>query len=78
MSSVIEPGAEASSAESQTASWRKSSRCAHGDCVEVGSPRAATVAVRDTWQHGAGPSLAFTPVAWRSFIAGVKHGGARR
>jgi hypothetical protein len=78
MSSVIEPGAGAPGAESQTASWRRSSRCAHGDCVEVGSPRAATVAVRDTRQHGAGPSLAFTPVAWRSFIAGVKHGGARR
>lgn len=78
MRAVNKPDAELFGADPDAASWRKSSRCAHGDCVEVGSPRAATVAVRDTWQHGAGPSLAFTPVAWRSFIAGVKHGGARR
>lgn len=57
----------------RAAGWRKSSRCAHGDCVEVGSPRPAAVAVRDTQQHGTGPSLAFTPAAWRSFIAVVKH-----
>jgi hypothetical protein len=31
------------------------------------------VAVRDSTDHGTGPSLAFTPAAWRSFVAGVKH-----
>jgi hypothetical protein len=58
------------------AGWRTSSRCAHGDCVEVGSHPAATVAVRDTEHHGAGPSLVFSPTAWRSFVAEVKHGSA--
>jgi hypothetical protein len=56
--------------------WRTSSRCAHGDCVEVGSGPAAVVAVRDTQDHGTGPGLAFTPVAWRSFVTGLKHGPA--
>jgi hypothetical protein len=73
MRSGRKPGAEASSTHRQAASWRKSSRCAHGDCVEVGSPQVATVAVRDTTQRGTGPSLAFSPAAWRSFIDGVKH-----
>jgi len=66
MRSMNSPGA---------AGWRKSSRCAHGDCVEVGAPRAAAVAVRDSTDHGTGPSLAFTPAAWRSFVAEVKHEG---
>ncbi len=57
-------------------SWRTSSRCAHGDCVEVGSRPAATVAVRDTKHHGTGPSLVFTSTSWRSFVAEVKHGPA--
>ena len=58
-------------------SWRKSSfSFANGDCVEVGSRLAAGVAVRDTMHHGAGPRLVFTPDAWRSFVAGVKHGCA--
>jgi len=78
MRSESKPGADAAHAPDGTrpltASWRQSSRCAHGDCVEVGSPQVATVAVRDTTQRGTGPSLAFSPAAWRSFIAGVKHG----
>jgi hypothetical protein len=46
--------------------------------VEVGSTPAEAVAVRDTKHHGTGPSLIFAPVAWRSFIADVKHGRATR
>jgi Domain of unknown function (DUF397) len=79
MRAVNKPDAELFGADPDTASWRKSSRCAHGDCVEVGSRPAglaATVAVRDTKHRGAGPSLVFTPDAWRLFVAGVKHGGA--
>jgi Domain of unknown function (DUF397) len=84
MRAVNKPDAELFGADPETASWRKSSRCAHGDCVEVGSRPtvpaatvpAATVAVRDTKHHGAGPSLVFTPDAWRSFVAGVNHGRA--
>jgi Domain of unknown function (DUF397) len=91
MRAVNKPDAELFGAGPDTASWRKSSRCAHGDCVEVGSRPAAampagngpagsllaaTVAVRDTKRRGPGPSLVFTPDAWRLFVAGVKHGGA--
>jgi hypothetical protein len=86
MRAVNKPDAELFGADPETASWRKSSRCAHGDCVEVGSGPAAavpawavlagTVAVRDTKHHGAGPSLVFTPDAWRLFVGGVKHGYA--
>ena len=91
MRAVNKPDAELFGADPDGASWRKSSRCAHGDCVEVGSPPAAavlaetgpaatglaaTVAVRDTKHHGAGPSLVFTADTWRSFVAGVKHGCA--
>jgi hypothetical protein len=84
MRAVNKPDAELFGADPDAASWRKSSRCAHGDCVEVGSRPAAavpaetvpaaTVAVRDTKHHGTGPSLVFTPDMWRSFVAGVKHG----
>jgi hypothetical protein len=86
MRAVNKPDAELFGADPDAASWRTSSRCAHGDCVEVGSRPAAavpaktvlaaTVAVRDTKHHGAGPRLVFTPDAWRSFVAGVKHGCA--
>jgi hypothetical protein len=91
MRAVNKPDAELFGADPDAASWRKSSRCAHGDCVEVGSRPAAavlaetgpaatvlaaTVAVRDTKHHGAGPSLVFTPDAWCSFVAGLKHGRA--
>jgi hypothetical protein len=61
----------------RAAVWRKSSRCAHGDCVEVGALQAAAVAVRDSTDHGIGPSLAFAPAAWRSFVAEVKHEAGR-
>jgi hypothetical protein len=86
MRAVNKPDAELFGADPDAAGWRKSSRCAHGDCVEVGSRPAATgpaatvlaatVAVRDTKHHGTGPSLVFTPDGWRSFVAGVKHGRA--
>ena len=72
--------------DSARAGWRVSSRCSHGDCVQVGSlpARSVTVrsvterfvAVRDTKNRGAGPDLVFAPTAWRSFVAGVKIGPA--
>jgi hypothetical protein len=85
MRSVNKQDAERFSADSTDTAWRTSSRCSHGDCVQVGSLPAAApvaavaavaaVAVRDTKDRGAGPDLVFTPGAWRSFITGVKHGG---
>lgn len=66
----------ASSPDSTGAGWRTSSRCSHGDCVQVGPLPARSVAVRDTKNGGAGPDLVFAPAAWSSFIAGVKGGAA--
>jgi len=62
-------------ADSPAATWRTSSRCSHGDCVQVGSLAARAVAVRDTKNHGAGPELVFSPAAWRSFVTGVRRDG---
>ena len=55
--------------------WRKSSRCAHGDCIEVASLKTR-VAVRDSKNNASGPNLVFAPVEWRSFIKGIKDGHA--
>ena len=59
-------------ADSPDATWRTSSRCSHGDCVEVGAVPARAVAVRDTKNRGSGPDLLFTPTAWRFFVAAVR------
>ena len=50
--------------------WRKSSRSGSsgtGDCVEVAFA-ARAVGVRDS-KNTSGPTLAFSPTAWRSFTA---------
>jgi uncharacterized protein DUF397 len=78
MRSVNKQGAERFSDGATDAGWRTSSRCSHGDCVQVGLLPARAVAVRDTTNRGAGPDLVFTSAAWRSFITGVKHTGAGR
>lgn len=57
-------------------SWRKSSRCGHGECIEVASAPPSRIAVRDSKDNASGPNLVFRPVAWRSFIADVKKGHA--
>jgi Domain of unknown function (DUF397) len=78
MRSVNKQGAERFSADSTDTAWRTSSRCSHGDCVQVGSLPARAVGVRDTKNQGRGPDLVFTATAWRSFITGVKQGGRAR
>ena len=51
--------------------WRKSSYSGNGgNCVEVGEARRG-VLVRDT-QARQGPTLAFSPAAWRKFAEQVK------
>ncbi len=48
--------------------WRKSSRCSHGDCVEVGEESAScSVVIRDSKNDG-GPQLRFSRKGWRRFI----------
>lgn len=56
----------------EIANWRKSSRSRthNGNCVEAGSTRGR-VAVRDTKQHGRGPTLRFSKSAWGAFLANV-------
>lgn len=57
--------------------WRRSSRCAHGDCIEVAAlPTSPLVAVRDSKRGGNGPELVFAPAKWQSFLEDVKGGRA--
>lgn len=52
--------------------WRKSSHSSSGGgCVETATI-GATVAVRDTKDHGHGSVLRFTPRAWRTFTATLR------
>jgi Domain of unknown function (DUF397) len=55
--------------------WRKSSYSSAngGQCVEIASNLADTVAVRDS-KNPDGPKLAFAPLDWRAFTTGVKAG----
>lgn len=53
--------------------WRKSSRSnsnGDGECVEV-ALNSQFAGVRDS-KNTAGPSLAFTPAAWRCFLRGLR------
>jgi hypothetical protein len=52
--------------------WRKSSRCANGACLEF-AHRAETTYVRDS-REPAGPRLDFTLDAWNGFVGAVKAG----
>jgi hypothetical protein len=55
------------------ARWRKSTKSGNngGDCVEVADNLPGTVLVRDTKDRDGG-TLAFTPEAWRGFVAFAK------
>lgn len=57
-------------------SWRRSSRCGHGECIEVASAPPSRIAVRDSKDNASGPTLAFAPVEWRAFTEGIKNGRA--
>ena len=58
--------------ESTDLKWRKASYSSNGGahCVEVGEARRS-VLVRDTKDRH-GPTLAFSPAAWRRFAEQVK------
>jgi hypothetical protein len=61
--------------ESKFTDWRKSSLSSGGDnCVEVAFAADGTVGVRDSKQHGTGPTLEFTPSEWEAFVGGVAAG----
>lgn len=52
--------------------WRRSSRCDSGTCVEVALDPDGLVLVRDSKDPG--PVLVFDPAEWDDFVAGVKAG----
>jgi predicted secreted Zn-dependent protease len=55
------------------APWRASSHSgANGDCVQVASPAAALITVRDS-KNPAGPELAFSARRWKEFIAALRN-----
>jgi Domain of unknown function (DUF397) len=56
------------------ASYRKSSRCAHGECIEVGALATSAIAVRDSKDRGNGPALVFTATGWRRFVTTLRDG----
>lgn len=55
------------------AAWRKSSYSGgtNDNCVEVAGNLPGVVAVRDS-KNPSGPALAFSPGAWREFLATVR------
>jgi hypothetical protein len=53
------------------ASWRRSTRCEGGACVEV-AVTASTVAVRNSVSPEV--SVGFSALAWQEFVAGVHAG----
>lgn len=55
--------------------WRKSIRSANeGNCVEVADNLPGVVLVRDS-KDPSGPTLAFTPDAWRSLVTSLRRPG---
>jgi hypothetical protein len=60
----------------QSATWRKSSRCEAGACVEVAS-LIDGVGMRDA-KVAAGPVLVFGRPAWEAFVEGVRAGDFER
>ncbi|MBD0672703.1 DUF397 domain-containing protein [Streptomyces sp. CBMA156] len=56
--------------------WRKSSYSGGegGNCIEVAGGLLDSIPVRDS-KDPHGPALAFTPEAWRAFIAGIQANG---
>ena len=51
--------------------WRKSSRSAEGNCVEVADNLPSLVGVRDS-KDPDGPALTFSPTRWMGFVRTVK------
>ncbi|MEV2240046.1 DUF397 domain-containing protein [Micromonospora sp. NPDC049891] len=56
------------------ARWRTATRSSNngGDCVEVADNLPGRVLVRDS-KDRTGGTLAFTPPAWRAFVAAAPH-----
>jgi hypothetical protein len=59
-----------SAVEPDSPQWRKSTKSAQNNCVEVATG-AGVVLVRDSKNPG-GPTLRFTPAQWMSFLYGLR------
>ncbi|MCX2968245.1 DUF397 domain-containing protein [Streptomyces sp. TRM70308] len=60
--------------QGRTTDWVKSSYSGgNGACVEVKSPVVSAIAVRDS-KNPLGPSIAFAPGSWTSFVSAVDSG----
>lgn len=60
--------------QGRTPAWTKSSySTGNGACIEVKSPSAEAIAVRDSKVPEA-RSLAFAPTSWTAFVSGVSRG----
>jgi hypothetical protein len=64
-----------SQVESVVPGWRKSTRCDHGNCVEV-RWLGQGVAVRDNARPEA--HLSFDVASWRSLLRELRDGGLQR
>lgn len=54
--------------------WRKSTKSiANGQCIEIATLLNGRLGVRDSVDK-AGPTAAFAPNVWRTFLTGVKNG----
>lgn len=62
----------AAAERSQEIAWRRASRCANGECVEVGS-RDNLILLRDS-KEPAGAVLAYSQEDWIAFVTAVKAG----
>ena len=60
--------------DSRKLGFRKSSYSAgNGACVEVGAPSSGTgIFVRDSKEHGEGPSIQYSVESWKSFLRQVQ------
>jgi len=61
-----------SSTAGEAPAWRRSSRCATSECIEVARERD-TVLVRDS-KSPETPALRYTPEEFRAFAEGIKAG----
>ncbi len=66
------PGTGGSGVDLSAARWRKSTRSAISNCVEIAFVDGH-VAVRNSRDRG-GPALLFSSAEWQAFLGGVRNG----